>query len=62
MTIRQKHVLDLITQGYTDKEIALRLGLSPRTVHTHVRALLRRTGTPNRAALVAWAFRQGVAA
>lgn len=62
MSGRQRQVLYLITHGYTDKEIALRLGVSPRTIHSHVRLLLKRTGTPNRAALVAWAFREGKAA
>ena len=39
-TRRQREVLDLLAAGFTDKETAARLNLSPRTVEMHVARLL----------------------
>jgi DNA-binding NarL/FixJ family response regulator len=48
-------VLALIADGLTNREIAERLFLSPRTVETHVANLLTKTGTASRAELRALA-------
>jgi DNA-binding NarL/FixJ family response regulator len=42
ITPRQKQVAALLCLGYTNQEIALRLSISPETVKSHVRAILRR--------------------
>lgn len=49
-TERERQVLHLIALGLPDREIAVRLGISPKTVEKHVGALLRKTGTHSRAA------------
>lgn len=49
LTDRQSDVLQYLTEGLTTKEIALRLGLQPRTVLMHVAALKRRLGASTRA-------------
>ncbi|HLF09064.1 MAG TPA: helix-turn-helix transcriptional regulator [Dehalococcoidia bacterium] len=54
ITPRQEQVLDLLVDGASDKQIGRALGISARTVETHVRTLRLKTGTPNRAALAAW--------
>jgi DNA-binding NarL/FixJ family response regulator len=41
LTPRQNGVLDLLLKGYSNKEIARELDLSPHTVKIHVSALLR---------------------
>ena len=41
---RQREIADLVASGLTDSEIARRLGLSVRTVESHVSRLLRRFG------------------
>ena len=46
---REEEVLSLLADGLTDKEIADRLGISPRTVETHVGSLLNKLGVRNRA-------------
>lgn len=46
---REEEVLALLADGLTDREIADRLGISPRTVETHVGSLLNKLGVRNRA-------------
>jgi DNA-binding CsgD family transcriptional regulator len=53
ITDREADVLRLVTEGLTNKQIATRLNLSPRTVEKHVESLLRKTGAPSRTGLVA---------
>ncbi|MBV9940652.1 MAG: helix-turn-helix transcriptional regulator [Solirubrobacterales bacterium] len=48
-------VLLLLAQGLTNRQIAARLYLSPRTVEKHVERLLTKTHSPNRVALAAHA-------
>nr|WP_239029034.1 LuxR family transcriptional regulator [Pseudonocardia acidicola] len=57
ITGREMEVLQLVAQGLTNREIAQRLTLSTRTVEKHVERLLAKTGTPQRAQLVARAAR-----
>ena len=54
VTSREREVLDLLIQGMSSKQIARELGISARTVETHLRNLRLKTGTPNRAALASW--------
>jgi DNA-binding CsgD family transcriptional regulator/tetratricopeptide (TPR) repeat protein len=53
ITDREADVLRLVAEGLTNKQIAARLNLSPRTVEKHVESLLRKTGAPSRTGLVA---------
>jgi DNA-binding CsgD family transcriptional regulator len=53
LTAREAEVLALVAEGLTNKEIAARLRLSPRTVEKHLEALLRKTGTRSRTQLLA---------
>jgi DNA-binding NarL/FixJ family response regulator len=55
LTPRQSQVLSLIAAGHSDKEIAARLGVSHRTVRTHLDRLLREHGLHSRTeAVAAW--------
>jgi DNA-binding CsgD family transcriptional regulator len=45
---RQKQVLTLLADGFTDDEIGLRLGISPRTARAHVDALKQKLGVTRR--------------
>ncbi|HEY6275382.1 MAG TPA: BREX system ATP-binding domain-containing protein [Streptosporangiaceae bacterium] len=51
VTTREADVLRLVAGGLTNKEIAARLHLSPRTVEKHVESLLRKTGARTRTEL-----------
>ena len=53
LTPRELDVLRLVAAGISNKEIAARLHLSPRTVEKHVENLLRITATQSRTQLVA---------
>jgi two-component system, NarL family, response regulator DevR len=46
---RERQVLHQLADGLTDREIANRLGISPRTVETHVGSVLHKLGVKNRA-------------
>ena len=61
LTERQVEVLRLVARGYTNREIAERLFISPETVSRHVHNMLDRTGTANRAEATAFAMREGLA-
>jgi DNA-binding CsgD family transcriptional regulator len=53
ITDRQADVLRLVAEGISNKEIAARLHISPRTVEKHIESLLRKTATRSRTQLVA---------
>lgn len=53
MTQRDLEVLDLVIRGMSDKEIAYELACSPRTISNRISALLKKTATPSRVALIA---------
>jgi len=53
-------VLGLLLEGLPNKLIALRLGISEKTVKTHLTAVFRHIGVTDRVQAVLWAERQGV--
>lgn len=60
LTPREEEVIRLLAQGLTNQEIAQRLVVAESTVKTHIRNILQKTGTRNRAEIVAWAVRTGL--
>lgn len=55
---RELEILELISWGYSDKEIAYKLNISARTVQTHVTRIVIKLGARNRTNAVANYFRQ----
>ena len=53
-------MLRLVAAGLTDAQVAERLVLSVRTVHSHVRSIYRKLGVSSRTAATGYAFRQGL--
>jgi DNA-binding CsgD family transcriptional regulator len=53
LTPAEVRVFELVLRGLSNHEIAHMFGCSPRTVETHVRRILRKSGRSSRAALIA---------
>ncbi len=58
ITPREKQIIQLIEKDCSNKEISDQLCISVRTVETHRRNILRKTGTTNALALIKWAYAQ----
>jgi DNA-binding NarL/FixJ family response regulator len=61
LTEREAQVLTEIAAGLSNTEIASKLCISDTTVKTHINHLLAKTGVRDRAQLVVYAFRLGLA-
>ena len=61
MSDREIEIIELVTAGLTNEEIAARLEISKRTVDNHISNILKKAGAgvDNRVALVRWALRWG---
>lgn len=57
---RELEVLVLAADGLANKQIALTLGISERTVKGHLTSTFQRLGVANRSTAVLWAERQGL--
>ncbi|WP_026931861.1 response regulator [Glycomyces tenuis] len=60
LTPRESQVLGLIARGQTNRQIARALGVSEKTVKTHVTNLLRRINVADRTQAALWAVRHGI--
>ena len=58
LTPRQEEVLESLSRGLTNKDIAKQLGISDRSVDEHVEALLQKIGASNRTEAVVIALRK----
>jgi DNA-binding NarL/FixJ family response regulator len=56
---REVEIIELITAGLTNEQIATQLAISKRTVDNHISNVLKKTGADNRVALVRWALQWG---
>jgi DNA-binding NarL/FixJ family response regulator len=60
LSVRQREVLQLVAEGFTTKEIAATLSLSPKTVDMHRTHLMMALGIHDVAGLVRYAIRIGL--
>lgn len=60
LTTREVEVLQLLTYGYTNVQLAQRLHRSPKTIGHHVSALLGKLGVQSRTAAVAAGYVRGI--
>jgi DNA-binding CsgD family transcriptional regulator len=56
LTAREREVLEWLSGGKTDRDIANILGISPRTVHKHLQRIYEKLGVETRTAAVARAY------
>jgi DNA-binding NarL/FixJ family response regulator len=61
LTLRQREILQLLSEGRSAKQIAESLAISPRTVEFHKYQLMEANGLRNSAELVHFAIRHGIA-
>jgi DNA-binding CsgD family transcriptional regulator len=59
LTAREREVLSRMAEGETNKQMAVALGLSPKTVNRHVENIFDKLGVNTRAAAVASALKAG---
>ncbi len=57
---REREVLGLLLEGLPNKLIARRLGISEKTVKTHLTSVFRTIGVTDRVQAVLWAEREGL--
>ena len=60
LTNREVEVLRLVARGYTDRQIAQELVLSPRTVNTHLRSIYAKLDVSTRSAATRFAVEQNI--
>ena len=59
LTRREREVLGFAAEGLAAKQIARRMGISPKTVEQHKSRIFTKLGVPNQAAAVAMLTRSG---
>lgn len=62
LTGRERDVLRLVAGGLANKQIARRLGISEKTVKTHLTSAYQRIGVTDRTSAALWAERNGLTA
>lgn len=60
LTPREREVLQLVVEGFANKQIARRLRITEKTVKSHVSNILQKLGVPDRTAAAVLAIRQGL--
>lgn len=60
LTTREREVIVLVAQGWTNQQIATRLRMSERTARTHVSNILTKLGLTSRTQAAMWAERNGL--
>ncbi|MBM5801176.1 MAG: helix-turn-helix transcriptional regulator, partial [Cyanobacteria bacterium K_DeepCast_35m_m2_023] len=58
ISLAERRVLQQLLTGATNRSIAAQLRLSPRTVESHVSAMLEKTGCRNRSQLLIWGLQR----
>ena len=61
LSARQVQILTLVAQGLTYRQVADHIGLAERTVKYHMAEILARLHLENRAQVIAYAARTGLA-
>jgi DNA-binding NarL/FixJ family response regulator len=61
LTRREADVVRLIAQGLNNRQVASQMFVSEATVKTHLNHILAKLAMQDRAALIAWAWRHGLA-
>ncbi len=61
LTDREKEVLQALTKGYSNQQLADLLTVSPKTVHNHLYNIYSKIGVKTRSEAIVWALENGLA-
>lgn len=61
LTDREKEVLQALTRGYSNQQLADLLTVSPKTVHNHLYNIYSKIGVKTRSEAIVWAMENGLA-
>lgn len=60
LTRREREILQLIGEGFCDKEIATKLNVSLHTAHAHRKSIMRKLDIHKQAELIRYALKEGI--
>ena len=60
LTRREREVVQQISKGHTNRQIAANLGMAERTVDSHVGNIRQKLQLPSRAQIAVWAVANGL--
>lgn len=60
LTPREREILQLISEGFSNKEVARQLSLSINTVHVHRKNIMRKLDLHRQADLIRYAIKEGI--
>lgn len=60
LTRREREILQLIGEGFDDKEIATKLNVSLHTAHAHRKSIMRKLDLHKQADLIRYALKEGI--
>ena len=60
MSPRERNILDRVSQGRSNKEIARQLGIAPETVKSHIKNIFIKLSVERRAQAVSRAYSLGL--
>jgi two-component system, NarL family, nitrate/nitrite response regulator NarL len=60
LSVRERSILNYLIDGYSNKAIARKIGISHETVKVHVKAILRKARLRNRTQAAIWAMSNGL--
>ncbi|HVU12323.1 MAG TPA: LuxR C-terminal-related transcriptional regulator, partial [Phototrophicaceae bacterium] len=60
LTLREREILVMVAEGYTSRQIAEKLSISPRTAETHRSNIARKLGLRTQAELIHYAIKHGL--
>jgi predicted ATPase/DNA-binding CsgD family transcriptional regulator len=61
LTRREREVVQQLSNGYTNRQIAANLGMAERTVDSHIANIRQKLQLPSRARIAVWAVANGLA-
>lgn len=60
LTMHERRVAALVAEGYQTKQIAFKLGVSPKTIDSHRQSVMRKIKAQSLVGIVRYAIRNGL--